>query len=96
MARYAAASSSGQVRVGDSIYIRSVNGPDASWFRGAQLRGQGAIRSGGVTKDVFFVRTAGKDKEIDDAYRAKYGSGSAVRAIISALATSTTLRGDPR
>lgn len=84
-----------QVRVGDRIYVRSVNGPDAAWFRGTQTRHQGRIESGGVGKDVVFTRDDGADAEIDAAYRAKYGSGSAVRAITSAIATSTTLRVEP-
>ena len=83
------------VRVADSIYIRSVNGPDAAWFRGTQLRGEGRIVAGGVTKDVTFSRIDDKNAEIDAAYRAKYGRGSAVSAITSDTATSTTLRVDP-
>jgi hypothetical protein len=85
-----------QVRVGDDIYVRSVNGPDAAWFRGTQIRGEGQIESGGVSKDVVFTRDDTKDAEIDAAYRAKYGTGSPVRSITSATATSTTLRVDPR
>jgi hypothetical protein len=85
-----------QVRVGDDIYVRSVNGPDAAWFRGTQLRGEGRIEAGGVTKDVVFTRDDTRDAEIDAAYRAKYGSGSPVRSITSPTATSTTLRVDPR
>jgi hypothetical protein len=84
------------VRVGDDIFIRSVNGPDAAWFRGTQVRGEGRVVSGGVTKDVTFVRVADRDADIDAAYRKKYGSGSAVRAITSELAAGTTLRVDPR
>ena len=85
-----------QVRVGDEIYIRSVNGPDAAWFRGTQVLGEGRIEAGGVEKDVVFERDAGHDTEVDAAYRAKYGSGSAVRAITSATAVSTTSRVVPR
>ncbi|OZF25795.1 hypothetical protein CH296_26780 [Rhodococcus sp. 14-2496-1d] len=84
------------VRVNDSLYVRSVNGPDAAWFRGTQSAGEGRIESGGVTKDVMFVRDDSVDEEIDAAYRRKYGSGSAVRAITSDLAISTTLRVDPK
>ena len=85
-----------QVRVGDDIYVRSVNGPDAAWYRGTQIRGAGRIEAGGVSKDVVFTRDDSKDAEIDAAYRVKYGSGSPVRAIVSPTATSTTLRVDPR
>ena len=85
-----------QVRVGDDIYVRSVNGPDAAWFKGTQLRGEGRIESGGVGKDVTFTRDDSKDAEIDAAYRSKYGNGSPVQRITSALATGTTLRVEPR
>lgn len=85
-----------QVRIGDNVYVRSVNGPDAAWFRGTQVRGEGHIESGGISKDVVFTRDDSKDPEIDAAYRAKYGAGSPVRSITSATATSTTLRVDPR
>ncbi|NQX13101.1 DUF2255 family protein [Microbacteriaceae bacterium VKM Ac-2855] len=84
-----------QVRVDDRIYVRSVNGPEASWFRGTQVRGEGRIDSGGVGADVVFTRDDTADAEIDAAYRAKYGTGSAVRSITSPLAASTTLRVDP-
>lgn len=83
------------VRVDDFIYVRSVNGPDAAWFRGTQVRGEGLIESGGVSKKVEFIRDAEVDDRIDEAYRQKYGSGSAVRAITSATARTTTLRVEP-
>jgi hypothetical protein len=84
-----------QVRVGDKLYVRSVNGPDAAWFRGTQVRGEGHIEAGGVVKDVVFARDGSKDTEIDAAYRTKYGTGSPVRSITSTTASSTTLRVDP-
>lgn len=84
------------VRVDDAIYIRSVNGPKAGWFAGTLLRHEGQVQAGGVTKEVSFVRVTDLDDRIDEAYRAKYGSGSAVRAITNDTATSTTLRVDPR
>jgi hypothetical protein len=83
------------VRIDDTLYVRSVNGPDAAWFRGARLRGEGRIESSGLSKDVIFTRDDTRDAEVDAAYRAKYGTGSSVRAITSAQATSTTLRVDP-
>lgn len=85
-----------QVRVGDDIYVRSVNGQDAAWFRGTQVRGEGHIESGGISKDVVFTRDDSKDAEVDAAYRAKYGTGSPVRSITSPTATSTTIRVEPR
>ena len=84
------------VRVGDSIYVRSVNGPDAAWFRGTQVRGEGQIHVDGVSHDVTFVPDAALGDDIDDAYRRKDGGGSSVRAITTAKATATTLRIDAR
>jgi hypothetical protein len=82
------------VRLGDALYVRSVNGPDAAWFRGARTAMQGQIEAGGLTKDVAFVDADhGLDDTIDDAYRTKYRSSpSAVGHINSAQARATTLR----
>src|SRR5437899_10551522 len=48
---------------GDDLYVRSVNGPTAAWFRGTRRRREGHIRAGGVDKDVAFVDA---DHSIDD------------------------------
>ena len=62
------------VRHGDDLYVRSVNGRSAAWFRGAQARHEGHIRAGGVERDVTFVEEAdpGINDELDAAYRTKY------------------------
>jgi hypothetical protein len=36
------------VRRGDGLYTRSVNGPDAGWFRGTRQRHEGHISAGGA------------------------------------------------
>ena len=54
------------VRLGDSLYVRSVNGPDAAWYRGARTRMQGHIRAGGLDTDVTFVDA---DHGLDDVDR---------------------------
>jgi hypothetical protein len=87
------------VRHGDELYVRSVNGPTASWFRGTQARHEGRVRAGGVEKDVAFEDADhGIDDQIDDAYRTKYRryAASVISAITSAEACSTTLRLVPR
>lgn len=43
------------VRHDDRLYVRSVNGRNAAWFRGALATYEGRIRAGGVEKDVTFV-----------------------------------------
>lgn len=62
------------VRVGDDVYIRSVNGRDSDWFRGVQTRHEGKIRAGGVDKDVTFIEVTDENvnKKIDAAYADKY------------------------
>jgi hypothetical protein len=86
------------VRLGDGLYVRSVNGPDAAWYRGARTRMQGNVRAGGVDRDVAFVDADhGLDDALDDAYREKYrGSPSAVSHITSARARFTTIELVPR
>ena len=43
------------VRHRDDLYVRSVNGRDSSWFRGAQTRHEARIRAGGIEKDVRLI-----------------------------------------
>jgi hypothetical protein len=84
---------------GDDLYVRSVNGPDAAWFRGTRARHEGRIRAGGVEKDVGFVDADhGIDDEIDAAYRAKYHryADATIRSIMSPDARATTIKLVPR
>jgi hypothetical protein len=62
------------VRIGNDLYVRSVNGRTSSWFRGTQTRHEGHIRAGGVEKDVTFVEEPDPDvnDQIDTAYLTKY------------------------
>jgi hypothetical protein len=82
------------VRVGDDLYTRSVNGPDAAWFRGTRAQHRGQITAGSAITDVDFVDVDGQDNdEVDAAYRAKYSSyPGPVRSITSASARSTTMK----
>ena len=87
------------VRVGDELYVRSVNGRTSAWFRGVQTRHEGHIRAGGVDKDVTFV-DADPDinDQIDAAYRTKYRryAASIVSTILSPEARSATIKLVPR
>ena len=87
------------VRHGDDLYVRSVNGRTASWFRGIQDRHEGHIRAGGVDKDVRIVDADHDiDDQIDVAYRTKYHlyAASIISHIVSTEARATTLKLLPR
>jgi hypothetical protein len=82
------------VPVGTSLYVRSVKGPNAAWFRGVQETHQGRIRAGGVEKDVTFVKADQDiDEAVDAAYRRKYRryAGSILNSVLTPAARSTTI-----
>ncbi len=84
-------------RHGDDLYVRSVNGRAAAWFRGVQDRHEGRIWAGGFEKDVTFVETDDGNDAIDAAYWAKYRHyPSIVPSIVSAQARAATLKLVPR
>lgn len=88
------------VRVGDDLYVRSVNGRTSAWFRGTQVRHEGKILAGGIDKDVAFVEEADPDinAQIDAAYRTKYRryAESIIRTIVSPEARAATIKLAPR
>ena len=87
------------VRHGDDLYVRSVNGRTAAWFRGVQVRHEGHIQAGGVSKDITFA-DAGHDidDQLDAAYRTKYRryAASIISHIVSPQARAATLKLVPR
>jgi hypothetical protein len=83
------------VRTNDELFVRSVNGPAAAWYRGVEDQAGTRIWAGGVEADVDVVRAdEGAEDAIDEAYRAKYGRRypGPTRSITSALARSTTVK----
>lgn len=83
------------VRHGDDLYVRSVNGRASAWFRGTQVRREGHIQAGGVSKDVAFADPGHDiDDQIDAAYRTKYRRYAAniVNSILTPQARAATLR----
>ena len=87
------------VRVDDDFYIRSVNGPDAAWFRGTRTRREGRVRAGDAEHEVSFMDIDDEklNERIDAAYREKYRRySSPVQSITSPTARSATLKLLPR
>jgi hypothetical protein len=83
-------------RVGDDLYVRSVNGPGSDWYRASRVREAGRVSAGGVTRDVTFQTVADPalNDAVDDAYRRKYSDYAArvIAHITSDSAASTTMR----
>jgi hypothetical protein len=88
------------VRLGDDLFVRSVNGRTAAWFRGTQVRHEGRIQAGGVDKDVAFVEETdpGINDQIDAAYRTKYSRYDIryVDPIVALEARAATIKLVPR
>jgi hypothetical protein len=78
------------------LYVRSVRGTEGQWYKGVVRHFEGAISWRGHDREVVYTLDSSHDAEIDAAYAAKYGTGSATRAITSEIATQTTLRIDPK
>jgi len=89
------------VRLGEDVYVRSVNGRAAAWFRGTRARHEGRIQVGGLSKDVTFIDIDEADEIeelIDKAYASKYRNyaRSIIDHINSPEARAATIRLDPR
>ena len=90
------------VRVGNQLFLRSVNGPEAGWYRSTRSRHQGQLEARGLVRQVGWVDVdAAADPDIDPAVDAEYarkyrGSTTAIERINSTAARSTTMRVDPR
>ena len=84
------------VRVGDDLYVRSVNGRTSAWFRGTQTHHEGHIRAAGVDKDVTFVEetNASVNEQIDHAYRTKYRryAASIINTTLTPEARAATIK----
>ena len=89
------------VRLGDQVYVRSVNGRGAAWFRSTRARHEGRIQVGGLSKDVSFIDIDESDEIeelVDKAYASKYRNyaRSIIDHINSPEARAATIRLDPR
>ncbi|MFI2364152.1 DUF2255 family protein [Promicromonospora sp. NPDC019610] len=85
----------GHVRLGRDELVRSLNGPDGGWYRGAIRSGHGEIDVDGRRIAVAFVRDVGRAAAVDQALRDRYGHDAGVRRMTRAPARDATLRAVP-
>ena len=85
------------VRVGDNVYVRSVNGRNTAWFRGVQARHAGQLSADGLNREVDLLEVSDKQDDIDAAYRSKYAKyPGIVPHIVTPETRATTLSLVPR
>ena len=87
------------VRLGDDLYVRSVNGRTSGWFRGVQTLHEGHIRAGGVDKDVTLVdeQDSNINDQIDTAYTTKYRRyASIAKSMTTPAVRAATIKLVPR
>lgn len=82
----------GHVRLGDEELIRSLNGQIGAWYRGAVRLGHGEIDVDGHRIKVAFIPDLGRETEVDQALRSRYGNDSGVRQMTRSPAREATLR----
>jgi hypothetical protein len=77
------------------VYIRSVNGPGAAWYRSTRRKHEGQLTAGSVARNVTMLdvdHTDDVQQRIDAAYRAKYaGYHGPVARITAEQARAATL-----
>ncbi|MFC4243890.1 DUF2255 family protein [Gryllotalpicola reticulitermitis] len=64
------------VTVGDEVFVRSVRGTKARWWRHATASARGTFTAGDVTREVAFepVGEGAQNQAVTDAYNQKYAA----------------------
>jgi hypothetical protein len=85
------------VEVNGELYVRAYHGRQSRWYQAAMHQCAGKILAAGTTRSVAFEPVCGSiNREIDDAYRAKYRTSPYLRPMISAGARAATVKVIPR
>ena len=85
------------VVVDGSLYVRSYNGQNSSWYKAAVTQKAGRIRVAGLEREVEFEPVVGEvNDRIDEAYRAKYSSSPYLTPMIGKRARPATVKIAPR
>ncbi|MGV9774105.1 DUF2255 family protein [Streptosporangium sp. NPDC003464] len=86
------------VRVGDDLYVRSMNGRSGAWYRGTRTGHGGRISAGGLQRDVTFADADPADPavhdQIDEVYRTKYRRYGAdiIGGVVNSEARAATIK----
>lgn len=82
-----------------NLYARSVNGPDATWYKGVTASGAGSVSAGSLEANVRYVAADNENGTVlDELYQAKYGDKypqEYVTACMSGEAQQCTVRIEP-
>jgi hypothetical protein len=87
------------VTVDDALYVRSYRGSGGSWYQHATADPNGAIRAGGLHRDVAFAPADPASRPaVDAAYRVKYArfGDSYLQPMLAEQAVTATLKLTPR
>ncbi|MEV6154716.1 DUF2255 family protein [Nonomuraea sp. NPDC052129] len=82
----------GHVRLAQDELIRSLHETHGAWYQGAIRSGQGEIDVDGRRFAVAFIPDLGREAEVDQALRSRYGNDSGVRQMTRSPAREATLR----
>ncbi|MEV0890938.1 DUF2255 family protein [Promicromonospora sp. NPDC050262] len=82
----------GHVRLGQDELIRSLHGTSGAWYRAAVASGRGEIEIGGLRVAVAFLPDHGREADVDQALRSRYGDDAGVRRMTRSPARDATLR----
>jgi hypothetical protein len=87
------------VTAGDEVFIRSVNGATARWYREVRQRPDAILHAEGAPIPVSVVLAADPDsiQQVSDAFKAKYGprSPGSTASMLQPHTLETTLRVEP-
>ncbi|WP_225425890.1 DUF2255 family protein [Apilactobacillus micheneri] len=83
----------------NKLYVRAYNGQNSRWYQSAMKQRAGKIKLAGQEYKVSFNDASGNknlDKQINEAYKNKYGSSSYCPPMLKSGPISATVEIDPK
>lgn len=86
------------VRVGDDLFVRSMNGPRGGWYRRLRADPDGEVHENGHRHRVHAEPVTDPEvrRQVTHAYQAKYQDSPYLRPFLDEETAGTTLRLKPR